>query len=140
MYSLTESDEYHYKTLNVHIEYDESPSYDVVQKNIDRRNILTKCLSRLHFQSKVIEFAKYFISNYNAKRIKENQQESKVLPTYRWSLYHLVTLCNILSLNSCALRLHLACKKVKYGSNNKRNFKFQVEYMSFSTFKKKAFR
>ena len=59
-----------------------------------------------------------------------------MLPTYRWIFYHSVTLCNILSLNSCAPLWHFACKKMEYVSNNKRNFQFQVGYMSFLTLKK----
>ena len=43
--------------------------------------MLSKCLSQLYFQSKVIEFANDFVYKKNAKMIKDNEQEIKVLPT-----------------------------------------------------------
>ena len=73
-YYSTELDESHKKTVTEHIEDDDRSFSDVVQKCMDRRYILSKYLLRLSFQYKVIGFAKYFISKYNAKMIMENQQ------------------------------------------------------------------
>ena len=75
-----EPDQSHCKTVNENIEDYWASSSDIFQQNLDKRKILSKYLSYLHFQLKVIDSAKYFISKYDVRTTKENQQESKPFP------------------------------------------------------------
>ena len=70
----------------------EKSSSGVVEKYSTMKKILSMFLSQLNFQSKVNEFLSDFIYKYDAKIIKNNQQESKVVPTDKGSLFYLFPL------------------------------------------------
>ena len=80
--------------MTEHNEGDEAQSSDFFQRDADRKNILSKYLSQLHFQYKVIEFANYFIYKYSANITKDNKQEIKLLPTEKYNFYNSVKLHN----------------------------------------------
>ena len=86
----------------------EAPYYDVVQQDMDRINRLSKYLSQLNFQSKVIDF--------DNERTKENKQESEVFPTEKWNFCNSAPLCKVLSIISCVPICHMSRNKVKYVS------------------------
>ena len=68
--SNVDQKEYNASSYDVVQKYDESSYPDVFQQDVDTRNILSKYLSHLHFQYKVIEFVNDFIYKYyaNTKR------------------------------------------------------------------------
>ena len=70
----TESDAFHDKKVTENIEKNESSSSYVVQQDADLIMKLSKYLSHLHFQSKVIKFAKYFFFKDDANMIKEKNK------------------------------------------------------------------
>ena len=73
--------ESHDKTVTEQNEHNEASSSDVVQQYADSRKRFSNYLSQLRFKSKGIEFANDFIYKYYANIIKDNEKESKVLPT-----------------------------------------------------------
>ena len=56
---------------------------------------MSKYLSQLHFKYKAIQFANDFIYKCDANMIKDNEQESKILPNDKCNFCNLVTICNI---------------------------------------------
>ena len=82
---------------------------------------LSKYLSQLYFQSKVIGFANSFICKYDSNIIKDNEQEIKVLPNDKYNFYNSVPLCNILSISAHEPLWHMARIKAKDVSKKTEN-------------------
>ena len=70
--------------------------------------------------------------------IKDNEQDSKFLPTYKWNFCHSVPLCNILSMSVYAPLWIMTRKKEKIVSKNKRKFQFKIGCIFFWNLKKQG--
>ena len=57
-------------------------------------------LIKLHFQTKVIQFANGLMYNYDLKILGEIIKETNVLSSNKWKVYITMTLCHILSLSA----------------------------------------
>ena len=97
------------------------------------RRIFSNYLSKLQIQFEVIEFANDFIFECDINTVKDNDQESKLLPTEKLNFCHPVPLCHILSMNYLAPLWHMPHKKAEYVTKKKEKFQFQVGYLSFPT-------
>ena len=105
-YYSTVSDHYEENIVTEHIEDDKSSSYNVVQQDneasssdivqlyMDRRKRLQNYLSQLNFKSEVVQFAKDIIYKYDAKMMRENEQEGKMSPTEKLNFQNSVPFFN----------------------------------------------
>ena len=123
------------------MEDDKESLSDEIEDIVDKKNILYKHLSSIHFHFNVIEFFMSFIPKYNSKMIKRKHQDVKVVTTEKWKLCVSVSLKNLLSVNDHVTLWNMARKMVKDIAKNKMIPKLQVVYMLLPTLNKnKAFR
>ena len=114
----------------VHQENAEVSSNDV-DHNIETIKMLLISLTKLHFQTRVIQFKNVFIYNYDIKMLREKIKETYVSSSNKWKVSNTMSLCHILRLSAGAPFWKEACKKVNNFSIRKVVYQFQVVGVSY---------